>query len=100
MKPSISTHVLDLAHGVPARGIRVELYRGGSLVSAHETNDDGRVADMVGDTLMAGTYRLVFHVASAFFTRFETEFSVTDPARHYHIPLLLSPFGCTTYRGS
>lgn len=100
MTPSISTHVLDASRGAPARGVKVELYRQQTLLSAQETNDDGRIADLVRGPLESGTYRLVFHVSSPFFKRFEVEFTVTDLSRHYHIPLLLSPYACTTYRGS
>jgi 5-hydroxyisourate hydrolase len=100
MPPSISTHVLDTATGLPARGVRVELYRGSSLVSSQETDADGRIANLLQEALETGTYRLVFHPPSAFFNRIEIEFNITDAGRHYHIPLLVSPFGCTTYRGS
>lgn len=99
-KASISTHVLDTDRGVPARGVRVELYRQGKMVSAQQTNEDGRVADLVPGALEAGTYRLVFVVPSAFFSRLEVEFTVTDPTRHYHIPLIVAPYMCATYRGS
>jgi 5-hydroxyisourate hydrolase len=99
-KPSISTHVLDSEHGAPARGVRVELYRQGRLLSAQQTNDDGRVADLVPGALEAGTYRLVFVVPSAFFSRLEVEFTVADPGRHYHVPLIVAPYMCTAYRGS
>ena len=98
--PSISTHVLDTGRGAPASGVRVELYRNGSLLSAQETNADGRIADLVRGPLEPGTYRLVFHVPSAFFSRLEVQVNVADVRRHYHIPLLVSPFACTTYRGS
>jgi 5-hydroxyisourate hydrolase len=100
MPPSISTHVLDAARGAPASGVRVELYRQQVLLSAQETDDDGRIADLVRGPLQVGTYRLVFHVASGFFARIEVEFRVTDAGRPHHIPLLLSPYACTTYRGS
>jgi len=98
--PSISTHVLDTSRGVAARGVRVELYRGSTLVSAQDTNDDGRIADLVGGPLAAGTYRLIFHVPSPFFKKMEVEFAVDDITRHYHIPLLVAPYSCATYRGS
>lgn len=100
MKPSVSTHVLDVARGEPARGVRVELYLERTLLSAQQTNEDGRIADLVQGTLERGTYRLVFHVPSAFFSRLEVEFAIDDAGRHYHIPILVSPYGCTTYRGS
>ena len=100
MTPSISTHVLDVGQGTPARGVRVELYRQNARLSAQETNQDGRIADLVQGRFEPGAYRLVFHVPSAFFSRVEVEFTVSDTGRHYHIPLLVSPYGCTTYRGS
>lgn len=99
-RASISTHVLDTGRGEPAAGVRVELYRDGALLSAQETNADGRIADLVQDVLQPGTYRLVFHVPASFITRLEVQFAVADPRRHYHIPLLVSPYACTTYRGS
>jgi len=100
MQPSISTHVLDTATGQPARGVRVELYRGSTLVSAQQTNTDGRIADLVQGTLESGAYRLVFHPPSPFFSKVEIEVKIADVGKHYHIPLLVSPYGCTTYRGS
>jgi 5-hydroxyisourate hydrolase len=100
VSPAISTHVLDTTAGAPARGVRVELYRQQVLLSAQETDDDGRIADLAGGPLQPGTYRLVFQVPSGFFSRVEVEFAVTDAGRRYHIPLLVSPYACTTYRGS
>jgi 5-hydroxyisourate hydrolase len=99
-RAAISTHVLDAGRGEPAAGVRVELFRGGALLSAAETDRDGRVAALAGAPLRRGTYRLVFHVAGSFISRLEIEFAVADPDRHYHIPLLVSPYACTTYRGS
>lgn len=100
MTPSISTHVLDLARGLPAPGVRVELYRAGTLLSARETDDDGRIPDLLSGALEAGTYRLVFYPPSPFFTRVELQVEITEPHRHHHIPLLVAPYACTTYRGS
>jgi len=100
MQPSISTHVLDTATGQPARGVRVELYRGSTLLSAQQTGTDGRIADLVQGTLESGAYRLVFYPPSPFFNKVEIEVSIADVGKHYHIPLLVSPYGCTTYRGS
>ena len=100
MRPSISTHVLDAAKGEPARGMRVELYRGTALLSAQLTNDDGRISDLVQGALEPDTYRLVFHPPSPFFNRVEIEVRIADAGRHYHIPLLVSPYACTIYRGS
>jgi 5-hydroxyisourate hydrolase len=92
----ISTHVLDTANGRPAPGVRVELYRGEELVASGETDTDGRIRDLAA--VAAGTYRLVFHPPSPFFRRVELELELGDG--HYHIPLLVSPFACATYRGS
>jgi 5-hydroxyisourate hydrolase len=97
---SLSTHVLDTARGAPARGVRVELHRGDVLLSAHETDADGRVANLAPDGLEGGSYRLVFHPLSAFFARVELEIVVDDPGRHYHVPLLVSDYSCASYRGS
>ncbi|MGH9201681.1 MAG: hydroxyisourate hydrolase [Vicinamibacterales bacterium] len=98
--PSISTHVLDTERGAPARGVRVELYRGERLLSAQQTNDDGRIADLANGTLQTGAYRLVFLVPTPFFSRLEVTFTISDTSRHYHIPLIVSPYMCATYRGS
>jgi 5-hydroxyisourate hydrolase len=94
---SVSTHVLDTSRGEPARGVRVELLRGAEPVGTGETNDDGRIAELATG-LDAGEYRLVFHPPSPFFRRVELEISLEDG--HYHVPLLVSPFGCASYRGS
>jgi 5-hydroxyisourate hydrolase len=94
---SLSTHVLDTGRGEPARGVRVELLRGDQLLAAEETDDDGRIAELAAD-LEPGAYRLVFHPQSPFFRRIELELELGEG--HYHVPLLLSPFACTTYRGS
>ncbi len=100
MTPSVSTHVLDTERGEPVSGLRVELYRRDVLLSTQETDRDGRIADLVRGALEPGTYRLVFRLGSRFFSRLEIEFAVADAGRHYHIPLLVSPYQCTTYRGS
>jgi 5-hydroxyisourate hydrolase len=92
----ISTHVLDTARGEPAAGVRVELYRGDELVAARETDSDGRVRDLAD--VPPGVYRLVFHPPSPFFRRVELELELGEG--DYHVPLLVSPFGCATYRGS
>ena len=100
MPPSISTHVLDTERGEPARGLEVELHRGDALLSAQVTDADGRIADLVGGPLVPGTYRLVFRLRTPFFSRVDIEFAVRDADRHYHVPLLVAPYACTTYRGS
>lgn len=104
----ITTHVLDTARGRPAAGIPVtlELASEGDwiMVGSGTTNSDGRLTDLVpgGIRLVRGMYRLRFVTAacSTFYPRVEVTFAVEDTSEHYHIPLLLSPFGYSTYRGS
>ena len=93
----ISTHVLDTEKGAPASGVRVQLLRGDELLAERETDDDGRVRDLAD--VEPGTYRLVFHPGSPFFRRIEAEIEI-EPGRDHHVPLLLSPYACTIYRGS
>ena len=97
MSASLSTHVLDTGRGVPAAGVRVELARGHDVVAAGETDADGRIASL-GTDLEPGSYALVFWPPSPFFRRVEVEIELTEG--HYHVPLLVSPYGCATYRGS
>jgi 5-hydroxyisourate hydrolase len=92
----ISTHVLDTANGRPAAGVRVELYRGDELLAAAKTDEDGRIRELAD--VDAGTYRLVFYPPSPFFRRVDLELELGEG--HHHVPLLVSPFACTTYRGS
>lgn len=112
MTSHITTHVLDAVHGTPAAGVPVELSaRVGDdwqLIAQGETNADGRVADLGPDAVAAGDYRVRFDTA-AYFARTDTEtfypevlltFVIADDSRHYHVPLLLSPFAYSTYRGS
>jgi 5-hydroxyisourate hydrolase len=93
---TISTHVLDTERGRPAAGVRVELYRGEELVGSGETDGDGRIRELGEGG--PGSYRLVFHPPSPFFRRVELE--VELGGGHYHVPLLVSSYACTTYRGS
>lgn len=97
MSVSVSTHVLDTGAGRPAAGVRVELMRDSEIVGSGETNADGRIAEL-GAELDPGAYRLVFHPPSPFFRRVELEVALDDG--HYHVPLLVSPYGCASYRGS
>ena len=112
---TISTHVLDTALGEPARGIRVSLQRpnprgGDTELGAGVTDDDGRVRDLLapGVALPEGTYRLRFDTGpyfarsgrEGFFPEVSVTFVVGRAAQHYHVPILLSPFGYSTYRGS
>jgi 5-hydroxyisourate hydrolase-like protein (transthyretin family) len=96
MSCSLSTHVLDTGRGRPAVGVTVELVRDAEVVTTSATDDDGRAR--LADELEAGTYRLVFHPPSPFFTRVELQLELADG--HYHVPLLVSEYGCVTYRGS
>ena len=93
----MSTHVLDTGSGRPAAGVRVELVRDREVLVAGETDDDGRVAELATG-LDPGRYALVFWPPSPFFTRVELEVELEEG--HHHIPLLISPYGCASYRGS
>lgn len=101
----ITTHVLNTAAGKPAAGVAVTLERkeaiGWKKVGGGVTDRDGRVRDL-GAVSEAGTYRLTFDLAaySTFYPSAAVEFIVADPAEHYHLPLLLSGYGYSTYRGS
>ena len=117
----LSTHVLDTMHGTPAAGMRVSLYTtGGAEGQAHRVaslvlNADGRNPDGLlydSQSLKVGTYRLVFEVAAYFTARgvdlpdppflnqVSLDFGVADLTQHYHVPLLVSPWSYSTYRGS
>jgi len=108
---TLSTHVLDTALGMPASGVAVRLERDGQVLTSAVTDSDGRVRALqpaTGAGLTPGSYRLVFSVGKYFAARnteslysdITVEFMVKPGAEHYHIPLLLSPFGYSTYRGS
>jgi 5-hydroxyisourate hydrolase len=114
----LSTHVLDMARGIPAKGLRIELHRiedgARRRVATGVTNADGRIAAPLisGELLEIGVYELVFHAGDylrsaglpvsepAFLDQIVVRFGVAEPNRNYHVPLLLSPFGYSTYRGS
>lgn len=115
----LSTHVLDTANGTPAAGIRVDLYRLDgtgvrSLIKTVVTNSDGRTDAplLVGDDCKPGIYELAFDVADyfrgkgtamsdpPFLTTVPLRFSISEPDGHYHVPLLVSPWSYSTYRGS
>ena len=110
---AITTHVLDTSTGRPASGVSVTLERqaGSGWQSAGQsiTNQDGRISDLLaGSALAVGTYRITFDTASyfrsrklpAFYPQVHVIFTVEDATQHYHVPLLLSPYGYSTYRGS
>ena len=93
---SLSTHVLDTGAGQPAGGVLVVLYRGDMFIAEMRTDADGRAR--LSESLDPGTYRLVFHPPSPFFKRVELEVALDEG--HYHVPLLVSPYSCVSYRGS
>ncbi|PYS70434.1 MAG: hydroxyisourate hydrolase [Acidobacteria bacterium] len=111
---AITTHVLDTARGRPGAGLpvtlEVEAAGGWKLVGKGTTNADGRISDLVPNetAIEAGVYRLIFDTAryfannnvDAFYPQVTIVFKIENPAQHYHVPLLLSPFGYSTYRGS
>jgi hydroxyisourate hydrolase len=102
----ISTHVLNTSSGKPAGGVPVHLYQADRQIAAGATDADGRCQNLLasGQTLIPGVYRLVFDVAALFpdglYPEVNISFSVNAEVAHYHLPLLISPFGYTTYRGS
>ena len=114
IRPTISTHVLDLELGVPAAGLPVALFRleedgRPELLSEQATDADGRIGSFLRDELEVGEYQLVYDLAAYaatldrdvdFFENMAVGFRVDDAERSYHVPLLLSPFGISTYRGT
>jgi 5-hydroxyisourate hydrolase len=115
----LTTHVLDTALGKPAQGLRIELYALDGEKRTHlktvTTNEDGRVDGgplLTGESFRSGTYELLFHAGDylrqngaalpqpAFFDLVPIRFGIADTAAHYHVPLLISPYGYSTYRGS
>lgn len=113
----LTTHVLDTARGCPAMGLKIELFKIDGEVRTHlktlMTNDDGRTDEQIlpAETFETGTYELVFHAGAyldatgtppetpRFLDVIPLRFGMSE-ASHYHVPLLLSPFGYSTYRGS
>jgi len=112
----LTTHVLDTAHGVPARGMRVELHAAdsGERLASLQTNDDGRANAplLEGADFRPGRYTLTFFVADyfrgagvalpepAFLGEVRIDFGIAQADQHYHVPLLVSPWSYSTYRGS
>ena len=111
---AITTHILDLSRGQPAKGVAVILEvrvgDGWQVLSGGQTDADGRLKDLLPAhfNLTAGVYRLTFRTSDyftaqgveSFYPEVTISFIVTDAAAHYHVPLLVSPFGYSTYRGS
>jgi 5-hydroxyisourate hydrolase len=108
----ISTHILDTSRGRPAEGVTVKLFAwqngGWEELVRGVTNADGRVKPLLETIPAAGVYRLSFEVVpyfarlgtESFYPSVSVEFRVNAPSEHYHVPLLLNPFGYSTYRGS
>ena len=101
----ISTHVLDTTEGRPAAGMQVRLEINDPLwygVGGGVTDTNGRIAQLLpdGEPLRAEQYRLTFYTNGPFYPEIAITFQIADPSAHYHVPLLLSPYGYTTYRGS
>ena len=102
----VTTHVLDTATGRPAKGIAVRFETAeGKPIADGRTDDDGRIRDLGPETLDPGAYRLVFDTGAylgpdAFFPEVALTFRISDGTAHHHVPLLLSPFAYSTYRGS
>ncbi len=112
---AITTHVLDITSGCPARGLSVTLEQQTpaaiwQVIGKGVTDDDGRVRDLLAPdaSLAPGNYRLTFDTETyfaqqrieGFYSQVVVAFTVRDAGSHYHVPLLLSPFGYSTYRGS
>jgi 5-hydroxyisourate hydrolase len=95
---SLSTHVLDTASGRPASGVAVSLEHDGAVIARGVTNADGRIAELAG-SLAPGRYRLVFELEGRFFRRVALDVEIGADAK-YHVPLLMTPFAVTSYRGS
>lgn len=115
----LTTHVLDTASGKPAAGLVIDLYRieeeARTKIKSVTTNADGRVDGgpiLIGESFVVGTYELVFHAGDylrgcgvvltepAFLDVIPIRFGISDVTAHYHVPLLISPYGYSTYRGS
>lgn len=112
---AITTHILDISIGRPAAGVLVKLERQTSdgqwePIGIQKTDNDGRARDLIpdGEQLVAAVHRLTFDVGpyfgeqqvDSFYQEVTIAFNVNDVSQHYHVPLLLSPFGYSTYRGS
>jgi 5-hydroxyisourate hydrolase len=106
---TLSTHVLDLERGAPAAGVQIALYRDGQRLAEARTDPNGRITELGGSALGPGTYAVVFEVAAyladqgraaPFLQRVTLEVTFDGAQPHYHVPLLMTPYACTTYRGS
>ncbi|MEW5798733.1 MAG: hydroxyisourate hydrolase [Bacteroidota bacterium] len=115
MKSPITTHVLDTTRGTPAQGVTVSLEFQPSAnkwekIGSGTTNSDGRISDLLPDShiLQPGIYRITFETGkyflsnkvASFYPYVQIVFKISDTTNHYHVPLLLNPYGYSTYRGS
>lgn len=106
MTSAVTTHVLDAALGRPAAGVPVRLEAAdGSVLASGKTDSDGRLRSLGPSSVDAGVYRLVFdieayHGPEAFYPTITVEFRILEAGAHHHVPVLLSPFAYSTYRGS
>ena len=114
MKGKLTTHILDTANGIPAEGVRIELFREGEKILETVSNQDGRSGQplLEGAACVAGEYEILFHLGDYYARRGESpsggrfldrvpiRFHVLDGDAHYHVPLLASPWSYSTYRGS
>ena len=109
----ITTHVLDTSRGRPAADLKIELHKKSGeewkFIGAGLTDNNGRCNNLLEDALVeTGTYRLMFHAGAyfkaqqvaSFYSEISVVFEVGEPGAHYHLPLLISPFAYSTYRGS
>jgi 5-hydroxyisourate hydrolase len=108
----ITTHVLDVSRGAPAAGVRIRLEKKHGDRWMHvgdgRTDHDGRLRTLAPEEIEEGVYKITFDIRSyhdaqgvvGFYPEASIVFEVRDPDQHYHVPLLLSPFGYSTYRGS
>lgn len=118
MKTGLTTHVLDLTNGIPAKNVKVELVKihgpneEKEIVTTAFTNEDGRIDSGMLPDIQAGEYELLFHIGTyflmvgttvsnpIFFNIIPVRFSLSTDKSHFHVPLLISPWGYQTYRGS
>lgn len=110
----LTTHILDTAHGKPAKGVALRLYKNGKLIAKAKTNADGRCDAplLSGTDFKTGKYRIEFEAGkyfkalgvklpkTPFLDVVVIDFGIADASTHYHVPLLVSPYGYSTYRGS
>jgi 5-hydroxyisourate hydrolase len=110
MKSPITTHILDTSLGKTAAGVQVQLLYGNAMIAEAQTNADGRILDWLPSTytLQVGHYQIRFFIGEwmeaqgreCFYPSVTIDFIIKNTTEHYHVPLLINPFGYSTYRGS